>query len=205
MARDEYRMETGERKAWDDLAARDPKAVEMSAVAVYDDAAGTYTVVSFGGSYVVNPEVGSLTFRDDPSRVPEDMLRLAIPVYLANARPIPKSGELVKEFTGGDFFHKGAHTLALEELAEKYGGDADGFRRAGETLLGGEDAGLGDASVRFDALPRISMTFVLWLGDDEFPSRMSLLFDSNADRHVPLDVLWALAVVACERMLEHRI
>jgi len=173
----------------------------MSALAAYDDDAGTYTVVSFGDSYVADMKDRSVSFREDPYREPEYLLRFAIPVYLANAKSIPKSGELVREFTGGDFFHRGAHTLALEELAEKYGADADGFRTAGSSVLGGEDAGLGDASVRFDALPRISMTFVLWLGDDEFPPRMSLLFDANADRHVPLDVLWALAVVACERML----
>jgi hypothetical protein len=198
---DEYKIDTGEKKAWDDLRDRDPKAVELSAGARYDESACTYTLPSFGDYYVVSLKDGSISFRENPCRVPEYLLKLAIPIYLANAKPIPQSGELVKEFVGGDFFHRGAHTLALEELASKYGDDADGFRLAGEMGLGGEDAGLGDASIRFDVFPRVSMTFVLWLRDEEFPARMSLLFDKNAGKHMPLDVVWAAAVVACERML----
>jgi len=199
----EYRTETGREKAWAELRGRDPAAVELSAGAVYDREAGTYTLGVFGDDCIADPAGEKVSYRAHPCRTPEYLLDLAVPVYLANARPIPPSGELVKEFEGGDFFLKGAHTLPLEELALMYGNDREWFLRAGGDALGGSPAGFGDASVEMYVFPRVSMTFVLWLGDEEFPARISLLYDSNANMHLPLDVLWAVALVACERLLKY--
>ena len=81
-----------------------------------------------------------------------------------------------------------------------YGRDRDGFVEAGRSI-GGEPVRLGDAAFKFLFYPRVSMTFVLWLEDDEFPARASLLFDSNANRHMALDVVWAVALVSCQRLL----
>jgi hypothetical protein len=50
-------------------------------------------------------------------------------------------------------------------------------------------------------MPRIPLTVILWLGDEEFPSRADLLFDSSAALHVPLDINWSLAMMSLIALL----
>lgn len=196
-----YATAPGEDKAWAELMAADPATVAANSGASYDPATGLYRLAMFGRSHTVDKAKRAVT--DELSgRPPETLLNLAAPVYLNSAKPVPPSGRLVKEFTGGEFFYRGAHTLPLDELAARYGDDRSGFSENCRFELGGTPAKLGDAAYSFLVFPRVSMTLALWLGDDEFPARVSLLFDSNCHLHIPLDIVWAVALAACERLLQ---
>jgi len=96
---------------------------------------------------------------------------------------------------GGDLFFRGSHTLPLENLAKIYGEDTSSFFQKGRELCAKAEP-YGDASIRLFPLPKIPVTLILWLGDDEFPARTDLLFDSTADIHLPLDMLWSLAMLS---------
>jgi hypothetical protein len=50
------------------------------------------------------------------------------------------------------------------------------------------------------ALPKVPVTLLLWTADDEFPARADLLFDATAPRHLPTDILWALAMLSLQLM-----
>lgn len=203
MQEDRYITDTGEDKAWRELAAADPYTVAASSGAAYDPETGLYTLEILGGFYTVDPEARKVASLQCPGVPPEYFLGMATPVYLVHAAPVPPSGILVKEFTGGEFFFRGSHTLPLDAVALRFGSDCGYFRAACGAALGGVDAGLGDCGCRFRVYPRVEMTFVLWLGDEEFPARASLLFDSNAGRHMALDALWAVALLACQRLLKY--
>jgi hypothetical protein len=45
---------------------------------------------------------------------------------------------------------------------------------------------------------------VLWYGDDEFEASAKLLMDATIDSHLPLDVIYALAVELVEMLLGNR-
>ena len=197
---EKYNIESGEEKAWRELSEADPQAVAVRCLAAWLPDSGTYNIVVLGEHYEVDPKARKVRNLTNPSRKYEYFLNLSIPVYMLTAREIPASGELVKELRGGDFFFRGSHTLPLDALSEKYGSDKALFEEAGRAM-GGEPLRLGDAAFRFDFFPRVSMSFVLWLEDDEFPARASLLFDANADKHIALDVVWAVALISCQRML----
>jgi hypothetical protein len=200
---DRYRTDTGEDKAWSELAAAGPVEVAANSGASYDSATGLFTIKILGSPYTVDPAARTLTDAQSPGNPPEYFLNLSTPIYLVHARPVPPSGRLVREFTGGEFFFRGAHTLPLDAIAEKYGSDGNLFKRACSEALGGVPAEIGDAACSFSVYPRVSMTFVLWLSDEEFPARAGLLFDSNAGMHMPLDVVWAVALLACQRLLKY--
>lgn len=203
MDEDRYDIGSGEEKAWRELSAADPETVARRSLARYDAPSGVYTLSVFGEDYAVSAAARAITNLSNPARPPEYLLSLSIPIYLTHARPIQPSGELVKEFTGGEIFFRGSHVLPMEEVAKRYGRDGEGFLNAGMAELGGAHVRLGDTAFTFSPFPRVSMTMILWLGDDEFPARASLLFDGNADRQVPMDVLWAVALLACQRMLKY--
>ncbi|KKL72664.1 hypothetical protein LCGC14_2082640, partial [marine sediment metagenome] len=65
--------------------------------------------------------------------------------------------------------------------------------------------GYGDASIRLYPLPRVPVTLVLWLEDEEedFPPRVDLFFDSTIDFQISLsDIVWAVAIMTALVMLE---
>ncbi len=204
MPEDVYKTEGGRDKAWRELSLSDPKRVAANSLASFDEATGVYSLEILGETYRVDPGKCEVANISNPARPFEYLLDLATPVYMTAARPIPPSGKLVKEFAGSEFFFRGSHTLPLDAVAEKFGKDRTGFEKACALELGGGHSPIGDCGCGFSAYPRVSMAFLLWLADEEFPARAGLLFDSNANLHMALDALWAVALVACQRLLKFR-
>jgi hypothetical protein len=122
--------------------------------------------------------------------------------YLVGAKDIGLSGRLIRpsDVKGGHHFFKGTHELPLDRVAGKYASDREGFvNRALE--LGGRPLDLGDASFELRPLPRVPVTFILWLGDEEFPPRLDLFFDSTCEMHIHLDIIWSTAMYSTVIML----
>jgi len=201
-----YMPSSGEEKAWEILRGLDPSAVIANGKVSYDQAGGVYRVKSFGSDFLVDPKERIIRSSDEPG---ESILRkfgyFAVHSclwYLVHAKGIPLTGRLVRpsDLNGGDLFFRGSHTLPLESLSGRYGQDSGTFLRKGSEF-GGEPGDYGDASVRLFSLPRIPVTIVLWLEDEEFPARADLMFDSSAGLQLPIDVLWSLAMLSIMVML----
>jgi hypothetical protein len=120
----------------------------------------------------------------------KDDFRIMVLDYLANSKDIPLSGKLVAgaQLKTGEFFFRGTHGLELDPLIRAFGDDPERFKSIG-ILLGGRLVDLGDVSIQLQILPRVPITYVLWAADEEFPARISVLFDSTADSHMHLDTL----------------
>ncbi|MBM4049010.1 MAG: DUF3786 domain-containing protein, partial [Planctomycetes bacterium] len=65
----------------------------------------------------------------------------------------------------------------------------------------GRRVNAGDLAFVFPLLPRLPVTLVLWLADDEFPARLSFLFDRTACEHLPFDALLTAVKVLEDRLL----
>jgi hypothetical protein len=50
-------------------------------------------------------------------------------------------------------------------------------------------------------MPRIPVIMILRLGDEEFPPRVDLLLDSTCELHLPLDIIWSIAMMSALVML----
>jgi hypothetical protein len=124
---------------------------------------------------------------DDP------LLELATVLYLANVRDIyPLGRDIVgpKDLKEGHFF-QGPHELKIAPLLERYGRDAGGFREAAARLAG-EAVDMADAAFRLKPFPRVHLYYLLWEGDDEYPPRLSVLFDRSIENLLPADAIWGL-------------
>lgn len=192
-------MSTGEEKAWEDLNSLNPPDVCRKAGVTYDN--DSYILRSLGMDFSVHPGK-----REIKNIQPEGEIilkkygyffNLSALCYLINSRDIPLSGKLVKPtgLKGGEIFFRGSHVLPLEKIAEKYGNDKAGFIEKGKNL-NGNIMNYGDASVELLPLPRIPVTLILWLSDDEFPSRADVLLDSTCEQRLPLDIIWSIAMMS---------
>ncbi len=88
----------------------------------------------------------------------------------------------------------------VRPLLLAFGYARDAFVEAG-TALGGNAAEYGSASFTVRALPRVPMTFILWEGDQDFPSSMKVLFDRSISDYLPLEDITVIAKMASTRML----
>ncbi|NTU43749.1 MAG: DUF3786 domain-containing protein [Nitrospirales bacterium] len=191
----------GEEKAWEILAGLAPEEVCRRSGAVYLPEEGRYRLSSFGiellydtrSREILCPEKGGEIFL---ARLAY-FFRLSALWYLVKAVEAGPSGRLVKpeSLPDGDAFFKGSHQLPLDGLAKRFAEDRAGFLEQAKRL-GGRPVAYGDAAVELLPFPRIPVTLILWLRDDEWDSRCDLLFDSTASVQVPVDILWSIAMMS---------
>lgn len=181
---------------WERLASLPQDDVCRRTGAQYDPATGYYTLPLLDRHVRVDPAGRSIRWCDEQhqaERGPGQNVALVAAVYLNEAKDMPPAEEWVtaESLPSGSFFFRGPHTLPTAQIAGRFGHDRDGFLMAG-TKLGGKPVKWGDACVQVQVLPRIAVRLVLWLGDEEFPARVTMLFDRLVDQHIPLDVLFSM-------------
>jgi hypothetical protein len=88
----------------------------------------------------------------------------------------------------------------VRPLLSAFGYARDAFMEAGKAL-GGNAEEYGSASVTVRVLPNVPLTFVLWEGDQDFPSSMKVLFDRSISEYLPLEDITVIAKMASTRML----
>lgn len=197
-------MTSGEKKAWETLKGLNHIEVCRNADVKYEDR--SYVLKSLGIDFLISPEI-----REMRANSPKGELILkklgyffnhSALCYLINAKNISLTKKLIKPvgLKGGEIFFRGTHVLPLDKLAEKYTNDKTGFIEKGK-LLNGSLLGYGDASIELLPMPRIPVTLILWLADDEFPARTELLFDSTCEQHLPIDIIWSIAMMTVMVMM----
>ncbi len=184
---------------WDRVSRRDP--TQLAALTLMEPhpagaAAPTGLAFRFLGEPVrVDMEAHCLKRRSEGAwvRTEDPLLELVTLVYLLRVEGVHPLGREMVAPSGlkeGHFF-QGPHTLRLDPLLDRFGGDLPGFRRAAEALAG-ERMDSADAAYRLLPFPRIPLYYLLWAGDGEFPPRISVLFDRTIERCLAADAIWGL-------------
>ncbi len=191
----------GEAKAWETLAGLRPGDVCSGAAATYDESSRAYTIKSFGIDFTLSLDSKTITSNDPKSVLflerYKDFFKLAVLWYMTSAKDIPASGRLIRplDVKGGQRFFTGTHVLPLDRIEARFGLDKKAFIERG-LKFGSEIAPYGDASVRLYPLPRVPVTIILWLQDEEYPARVGLFFDSTVDFQLSLsDIVWSVAAM----------
>jgi hypothetical protein len=116
--------------------------------------------------------------------------------YLATADGTAPSGQYIsyRDLPDGMFYARAFRGYAEMRLArelERQGGGVDAFRRGAEQI-GGEPIDVGSAGYSFQVLPSVRLAAVYWLGDEDFPSQASILFEDTAPHYMSTDGLAVL-------------
>ena len=182
-------LEESRRTYWKQLREMDVKDVAPRALVSYEG--GAYVVPCLGREYRVDPEAEKV-YASGGEEVSDLDFAFLFVQYLIHADDVSFAGEWITErdVQGGSLFFQGPHALPTRVLEEKFGYSVDDFSRAckaaeGDTLK----PSFGDAGLEFQLFPRVLVAVVLWVGDDEFPPRVNVLFDKSIDGQFPLDVV----------------
>ena len=60
----------------------------------------------------------------------------------------------------------------------------------------------GDEAFLLTVFPKVPLAYVLWREDDEFPARVTVLFDVTIQTHFSLDGIWCLVSEVSRRLVD---
>ena len=183
-----------DKELWNTLETMDPNEVSRRSLADYNPIAHNYSLEIFNYDCIVFPEKRTHQYGNvSPPRASEFYLELSVINYLIGANDIPLIGQWVseKQFPSGPIFFRGNHEMPSRKITSVFGSNRDDFASI-SLSLGAEKVEGGDIAFEFRVFPRLPVRLLLWLEDDEFPARLSYLFDKTAHLHFKLDGLWAV-------------
>ena len=191
---------------WEHLAKEEPREICRRTEASYSQERKGYWLPFLNQKYLILPEERKMLcargdFCEEESL--RDYFFLVVLLYLLNAQAGEPTRNWIseKELKGGTTFFRGPHALQVEEMERFFGKNPEEFARAG-SRLGGVDLFFGDKAFALTVLPKVPLAYVLWKEDEEFPARVSVLFDSTIQRHFSLDGVWCLVSEVSQRILE---
>ncbi len=108
--------------------------------------------------------------------------------YLASASEADLTGEMVppRDLVPGQDFFQGHNAIETAGLEEAFGSDAGALLRA-SLRLGAQQAAQADACARLHVFPKLPVDVLLWIADEEFPAKVTILLDRGTPRHYPVE------------------
>lgn len=139
--------------------------------------------------------------RDSPQREINPMKKLILLRYLNNAKETAKKEETIgfNQLPSGSFYAPAFSQRVVKPFVTFFGGQTQKLKWAAYRL-GGIDIPFGDVGVRISFLPRVSISFVIWKGDDEFLPEGSILFNSNITSYLSTE-----GVVIASEMVSNKL
>jgi hypothetical protein len=143
-------------------------------------------ITFFGKSYHIDPE--SCDFSSPDESVISLVTKGVILHYILEADGFPPSKRFITygEIPGGMTYAGVFRRRVILPFINAFGQDVEGFKKAAE-VLNGVPALLGDIAYTIQVFPKVSVTLVLWAGDEEFPPAGKMLFDASIDHYLPLE------------------
>lgn len=191
---------------WEQLSSLDPSQVARRCLISFRDDGGYFKLPVLNENYLIYPKeriiVRENPRNQDDNRIPSSEFCIIVLHYLLKAKSVALTGKIIseKQIKGGSTFFRGPHALLVEPIRSRYESEAAGFLEAAEKL-GARQVKYGDAAIELWPFPRIPVTYILWMKDEEFPARVSVLFDSSVEEHLPLDIVYGLVNVVTRRLI----
>jgi len=162
--------------------------------------AAAFEVPAMDVTYRVSFPAGEVSYAGADEAVPvwEEILVLH---YLSSTGELPPGGEPIPfaALPSGAFYDPVFQRRVKGRLLPLFGARPD-LLRAAALRLGGGLFEEGDAAVEIRALPRVSLSIVLWRGDEEFPPDMSLLLSAATSRFLSTEDVAVLGGIVAGRL-----
>jgi hypothetical protein len=148
-------------------------------------------------------ENGTIYDRINEMTVAEPETMYWILTHYSQAHKTPLTNELLPydKLPGGYAYFGAFRRFAIDPLLKAFGDRIESFERSC-LYLGGKSRSFGDISFQISALPLIPITAVLWERTEEFPPRLSMLYDKSASSYLPTEDLAHVGELLSDRLIE---
>jgi Domain of unknown function (DUF3786) len=190
---------------WDALCGRDLGQVANFTLTDIDGGSGHLRFRFLNRDIMVDRHDRCLKEKRDAGWEPViiPLLELTALEYLSRVdRMYPIGREMVGTDDLADArYFTGRSRLKKASLLARYGDNPNGFVTAGR-YLGGLPEKMGDAAFRLNPFPRIPLYYLLWLGNGEFPPRISILLDRSVEDALSSPAIWSLVTLCTYYLLK---
>lgn len=184
-----------------DLRARSPVQVANFAGAEHDQ--GVIRLDFWGREVAISwPE---LSCSEVESGQPCSTFDSAILLYyLWKADGTAPSGKWIgfRELPDGTFYHQAFQGYSGGRIARHFGDNPARFEQSALNLSGAKETGLAENAYSFLPLPRTPIAVILWPGDEDFPTKASVLFEEMDSHYLPTDGLALLGSGLAGRLIK---
>jgi len=196
-------------EAWSKLAQRNPHDVASFAeveMAAFESSAGgsepVYRVPLLGE--MMSVDVSGRTIRQSDDSELASYLSVLVLHYLLGARPGSVSDEWVtfRDLEAGQFYLSAFRARAIDRLEPVLGPLPQDLLAAAKPF-GGEPMDFGDAGTRIAVMPKAHIGIVVWAGDDELPSSVTMLFGRTAAEIFPTEDLAVAGGLVAGRLIKN--
>lgn len=108
------------------------------------------------------------------------------------------------ELPGGMLHDKPFKAAAVQPLADYFNTAKPEELLQITQPMGGTELGIGDIGVKIPVFPHVVVGIFLWMGDDEFPTKVNLVFDAVAPKYLTTAQLYVTGIVISNRILENK-
>jgi len=207
MEKETNQKETVDPSHWERLSKLHPTDVCNRTEALYHPAREGFLLAVYNLRYLILPKAKKiLRVEWNDQTVEEDLhyfFYLMVLFYLTEAKEMKPTHTWIseKDLKGGSTFFRGPHRLQIGGLEDLYGKNPDAFLKAGKKF-GGNEILYGDKGFALEVFPKVPLAYILWKGDEEFPPKIGVLFDSTIQFHFPLDIIWCMVAETSHRLIE---
>lgn len=190
---------------WETLSRRDPGRVSNFTLTDIDRESGQLHFRFLNRDILVDTDNRCLKEKRAQGweRVTVPLLALTVLEYLSRIdrlHPVGQEMVSVEDLSDARYF-TGRSRLKKASLLARYGDNPNGFTTAGRHL-GGQPEKMGDAAFRLNPFPRIPIYYLLWLGNEEFPPRISILLDRSIEQVLSSPSIWSLVTLCSYYLLK---
>lgn len=156
--------------------ALDPAETAARCGLPWDGETGTFTMNLLGDRFAVSWPDFAIAGPVELTN-PERILFLR---YLVDGRRTPPAGRFLtyREFPWGEVYLQQFTGRCIKRFAFSYGGRPDLLRRVMDSM-GAKPLERSDVGYELELMEGLSIQFLLWLGDDEFPPNGQILFSDS--------------------------
>jgi hypothetical protein len=194
----------GYKKAVKEFQASNPPKMSIQSKSKYDNNTKNFTVKFLNDNFQVSYPNGEVLHYGDIYDVPKIGINILLLHYLTLSKDIPLSGELIsfKGVPNNVSYLKAFLDRAINPISKVFSSNPKGFKK-NFLRLNGKEVGYGDIAFTIYVLPRIPLTYVLWLSDEEINGSANILFDSSASSHLPTEDLAVLGEITTSRIINY--
>jgi hypothetical protein len=118
-----------------------------------------------------------------------DLGMLLYYLHTADGAPLADRWISYRELPGGAFYNRAFQGYSGDLLARSFAASSQAFDQAAREWHGWPLPALAEHAYAFQPLPCIRLAAVLWPGDEDFPTKASILFDAASHHYMTTDGL----------------
>jgi hypothetical protein len=184
----------------EDLRERDPHMVAMCCEASFSE--NRMRLSYWGERLSVHwPDLDIYNSKGEPISIFDIAM---ITYYLHTADGVPMADRWIgfRELPNGAFYNQAFQGYSGNRLARAFGEIPERLEEAALALGGWKLPALADYAYAFQPLPRIRLAAALWPGDEDFPTKASIVFDAAASHYMVTDGLALLGSGLTGRLIK---